>query len=218
MTQRHRSGMTLVEMLVAMSLLALVSSLVMFLVRPGWRAWIRGARKSEAQQACLVTLTRLTQEYRNALASSALVTADPPADDPDQLKPHRDSLVFLSNVDSQGTFALAPDGDPLWQRWVYLYLDNQGQVRVQEQALNPPTTLPPLESRPHLVPSERDRIVARCVRSLRVDDRASPLLEVTVEAESEGFSSRQQSGMTPLIQSSRPYMPQPSAAAPPAAP
>lgn len=200
---RRRRGMSLAEVLVAMALLGMLMALIVMLLRPGWRAWTRGARKSEAQQACLVTLTRLAQDYRNAHAGSLRVISDPP-DDPEGRKAHRDRLLFLSNLDSWGTLSLDRDGDATWQRWIHVYLDREGQVRVQETALDPPTSMPPLQNLPLPIPSENDRIIARHIRSLRIDERAAPMLGITVEAEVDGFSSRQASSVVPLMQAFAP--------------
>lgn len=205
-----RRGTTLAEVLVASTLLGLVFLLVAQVMRPGWRAWVRGTCKSEVQQNCLVTITRLTEELRGAYPDSVHVMKDRWTDDQGQ-EHHRDALVFLTLLDGDGHPHLAPEGDPLWQRWVYFYHDGVNrQIRWHDYPLPTPRPNPDLDAIPTLVKSDTDRIVARHMSSFELDDSTLPTLGIAVEAEYEGFSSRHRTSILPNLSTLAPPATSPS--------
>lgn len=214
----RRRGVSLLELVVAAGLAGLVLALIVQVLRPGLRAWVKGAHKSEVQQGCLIALSRLTEEYRNAHADSVRVTNDVSRDEQGRER-HRDAIVFLSLLDSKGRMATTPDGDPKWQRWVYLYHDGDGNhIRWQEIPLATPDVSPDLHAVPILVKSDTDRIVAHYVRSFDLDESALPRLGITVEAESGEYRSANRSSALPNLMTLAPPASSATAAPPPSSP
>lgn len=195
----RRRGVSLLEVVVAAALSGLVLALIAQVLRPGLRAWVKGAHKAEVQQNCLIALARVTEEYRNANPDSVRVTSDVSRDDQGR-ECHRDAIVFLSSRDRFGHMEFTPDGDPKWQRWVFFYHDGNGnKIRWQDLPLETSNMNPDLNAVPTLVKSDTDRIVARWVRSFELDERTLPHLSIAIETQNETFHSTHVSSVLPSL-------------------
>lgn len=205
-----RRGMSLAEVLVVAGLLAMLFGLILSALGPGFRAWVRGERKSDAQQNALIVLTRISQEFQNAHPLSLELTPAT-AFDPDGKEVHRDSVTFLSCTNEVGDVQLGAEGDPIWQRRVVFYHDGDTeQVRSISIPLVPPTAEPsPMVASDH-TPSPRDRIVARHVRSLQFSYDVPPTLHISALSHVEACESLLESTVSPVLSTLALAAPSPS--------
>lgn len=207
--------MSLAETLVAGALLVLVGALVVFLLRPGYRAWMKGGRKSDVQQNCLIVIGRITQEFQCANASSVVASAVNDVD-PDGQATRHDSISFLSNADDSGRPVLSPDGDPVWQRKLLFYHDGDAQqLRFTQAAVDPPSTEPP--TLPDPPQRSDDRIVARHVRWFELDYTSAPMLKIVVKTHFEEYTSIYRSSIIPMMAAFIPPTPTPAPSTAPSA-
>jgi hypothetical protein len=198
--------MTLIEVLVAGAVFLFVLGVVAHSLAPGVRAWLRGDRKSDAQQNAIVVISRIGQEIQHAHPDSISVSHEEAADHSER---SQDSVMFLSCTDPQGRVNLSVDGDPIWQRRVAYYLDDAGQLRSVDMPLDTPTTDPRPVLATRFDRSQSDRIVARHVTSLALAYTA-PLLRIQVETTVEDQDTRLESLVSPVYNTLTPPAPTPS--------
>lgn len=210
-----KRGATLAEVLVGGFLFVLLLGMMILLLVPGYRAWTRGGRKSDVQQNALVVLNRIVQEYQNAHGASVWANRVDDHDAEHNAVRH-DAVSFLSDLDHDGNLVLNPEGEPQWARRLVFYHDGAAdQVRSIETPLATPTTDPLPLVLPGFTSSEKDRIVARHVHSLELEMNAPPALHIVVLTQFEGYTSRYESTVLPLMATF--VLPSPSPSPSPAA-
>lgn len=123
-------GTTVVELLVAATVLSLLSLLTLALFKTGASGW----RKLEAQSGLLadyeVLAGKLTKEIQRSVGVSASTGSFPDGD----------TVAFLSAVDDTGTFTLDTSGsyEPVWQKYlIFNYDKTKRQVTLAEVKLLP---------------------------------------------------------------------------------
>ncbi|MBM3460519.1 MAG: hypothetical protein FJX76_00265 [Armatimonadetes bacterium] len=205
----RRRGFTLVEILVAGGLLLLLLGVVWYLLVPAWRAYMKGDRKSDVQRNSMVVGARIAQEFRNAYGSSVAVKKIPVTTPDGEVR--QDAVIFLSDLDLRGDLQLTPDGDPIWQKRVVFYHDGEtNQIRSKEIPLDPPSVDPDPLIVETFDRSPKDRIIARHVKELKFSWDLAPSLQIIVQAEREGYTSRFETSVTPLLDAFVPPPPPPS--------
>lgn len=206
-------GFTVLEMLIAGTLLLLLSGVLTQALRSGLHVWTQSQRRAEAQQAALVVATRVSKDYHGAHPESVQIRREEVA--VGEQKVRRDAVIFLSCLDDLGRPAFDEGGSPLWMRRVVIYhAGESNEVRAQATALDPPTSDPDPLAVDHFTPDLHDRIVARGVRALAFEDASLPLLRFRVESVSGDKVSVIDSTSLPVISSGAP----PEASSPSPAP
>lgn len=218
----RRRGFSLTEVMVAGALLALVFGLLVQTLGPGFRAWMRGDRKSDAQQNALVVVSRIGEEIRHAHPDTIFVKQQTVHDAKDNVDVRRDFISFVTAVGDDGKILLGPEGDPIWQRRVFYYHEGDNrQVRMQSIPLPSPAPVAPPEPSPTplLDPSplildsytadSRDRVVARNVRALEMSYE-TPNLSLQVDTMVDTYACHLQSTVTPIYVSFSVPVPSPS--------
>lgn len=206
-----RRGMSLVEILVGSALLLMLFGLIVMLLLPGWRAWTKSEGRSDVSQNAIVVMGRVSTDFRNAHASSVWAETRAVTDPVDGRPARHDYVIFLVALDYDGNIVVSPDGDPIWQKRIVFYHDGEAQqVRSTEIPLPAPTTEPsPLVVKSY-TPTAKDRVVARNVRSFELSWR-QPNLQMIVETRRDGFRSKLESMVTPIMAAFAPPTPTPSA-------
>ncbi len=180
--------MSLVELLVVVPLLLAVFGLVLSLLMPGLRAWGRSEQHAEAQQGALLAATRISRAVYYA-SPDALVVSNATGLDATGLPARHDTLVLVTDLGQDDKVHLDPMGLPWWQAQVAFYYDAAARaIRVQERALDAPTTDPP-PTEATVTADAADPIVANNIRSLSLKVVDGPAVDVTVEADVQGYRS-----------------------------
>ncbi|GMU57535.1 MAG: hypothetical protein AMXMBFR33_66810 [Candidatus Xenobia bacterium] len=180
--RRRPEGLSLLEVLVVGGLFLLLLALVVGVLVPTLRAWLRGDLRSQVQQNALLVVTRLREEYRASLPPTVTLPAG--------------AITFASHQRPDGDLQYQ-DGDLLFQKYVVLYHDAaRREVRWQNLALTPDPAPSPLAG---YTPRADDRVVARNIRLLRFTPAALGRIEVRVESELGGRVSVLDTQISPLI-------------------
>ncbi|MEW6283643.1 MAG: prepilin-type N-terminal cleavage/methylation domain-containing protein [Candidatus Eremiobacterota bacterium] len=161
-------GLTLPELLVGMALLGLLLTILMQLLTPSLHIWDVNRARSDADQAALVLLPRLTRELC-ATSRQSVTTA-------------RGTVSFLS------TGSLEPGydprtGKPIWRLFVIYYLDEPGrELYRREWPLAAPTSRPVRLTPGELAGLASDgRRASRGVSGFQMTDAAGEPLRLQVE-------------------------------------
>jgi hypothetical protein len=171
-------GATLIETLVTGALLLIALAIMVGILIPTLRAWLRSDERSQVQQNALMVLVRLREEVRGTAPSS----------------------LFLP---SQGGITLASfgpkpqyqSGDLVWQKHVVLYRDAVSrEVRSQETLFSP--TNNPLKT---YTPRPDDRVVARNIKALSFELTAQNGVKVHIESELKGHVAVLDSVLSPVL-------------------
>lgn len=126
--------MTLIEIVVAAALAAIAITMIYTFLSKGSKIWQEGQKKIEAQQSALLSLNFLIRELE--LTSNESVTIYP---DPSQglyltkngTNTEFTGISFLSSKGKDGTLIYNQmTGEPVWQKFEIIYLDNQNTLKV----------------------------------------------------------------------------------------
>lgn len=137
--QNRRAGMTLVEVLVTLGLLAFFAAGTVTVMTSSKGAWQASVGQASVRQALQVVTWRIVNEARNSSATYMTSLAAPPA------------FSFPSAVDSRGHFVTTADGAPKWQKYVVYYVPAGTQRLLRRELFTVPTD-PLLD--PALTPAE----------------------------------------------------------------
>ncbi|MBI3929334.1 MAG: type II secretion system protein [Armatimonadetes bacterium] len=153
-----KSGFTLVELLIACTLLILVLGTVVQILVPAFRVSARTSSRSDLQRSALMSLNRLRADLENSIAPGVVVHA------PDA----GELLVSIHPVEW-----IQPDGLLRWQERLILYQWRDGVLR--RNVYGPAAATAPLrpsadEIRTLLEASNQTVLLARDVRELSVQD------------------------------------------------
>lgn len=120
-----RRGFSLIEVLLATSLLALLMGLIFVTFNVGSRSFRSTHLQSELRGDMGVLTNNLSRELERSIYSSLSLTSQ--------------GLSVLSAQDSSGRFVIGADGRPIWQRFV-IYYRFADEVRRRDLELAPPLT------------------------------------------------------------------------------
>lgn len=131
LTGRHtrQRGVTIMEILVACLVLALLGLLTIALFRTGASGW----RKLEAQSTLLADYEVLEAKLSREAQRSCFVSAST------TVGPNGSTLAFLSAMNDDGVFAIDPlSYQPVWQKYLVFYYDqNARRIYLAEVPLVP---------------------------------------------------------------------------------
>ena len=187
-----RRGFSLIEVIVAGAVFAIVATIIVQLLIPAMRSVARGSSKTQAQEDAMLVVSRISRELYGALPTSIALTTDGHA------------VLFLSAIDPhQDSLVLDDVGDPLYSKREVLYLDDAGELVEQEIALVPPDPNPQPLVASTFTPHDkhvRERVVARDIASftLQLTDSHLPLL-ISVDTQVGGFTSHLENSGTALL-------------------
>ncbi|MBI3924868.1 MAG: hypothetical protein HY319_04955 [Armatimonadetes bacterium] len=198
-----RRGFTVAEALVSGLLLVLILGLLLNVMVPVFRSWLRSDRRGQAQDQCALVVARLREEIRAAHPESVAAISDPvPA------------VLWVSSLDPQGRVMYDPyNNDMLWQRRSAMYLEPEsGRVLFVEtpdvdlQPSTPPGPVSRLDNPAETswfvpVSAPRARVVARNIAVFQVawpDGTPPGPLDVRVESEVDGERSELITALVPL--------------------
>lgn len=172
-----RRGFTLAEVVVGGGLALLLTGLTVSVWVLGSRAWNRTYRLQRAQQATLVTLSRIQQDFRRSQPGKASLQS---------------GLLVFPVFAHQG--AWDSTGNILWSGWV-MYRWN-GRLERREVAISPPLAQP--VNRPTWPASEPGKRVAEDLSELEWSLTGSAL-DVRVSGRFEEATSLARLRMLPFL-------------------
>lgn len=118
-----RSGLTLVEVLVTLTVLSILMTALFAVFKMGLSAWHKTSTKNELLQQVQIVDFRLSDELQLSALESA--TADPGID----------ALSFLSPLDANGKFILSAKGRPEFQKYIIYYRKSSDQKMYRREVL-----------------------------------------------------------------------------------
>lgn len=188
-TERRRRGLSLLEMLITMAIIAFVATAAFGILLAGKRAWQANVGRTEVRQALQVASWRIDTDLRNTGAGYVTNnTASTPA-----------AFSFPSALDSRGRFTTEADGVPDWQTFVIYYVPAGTTRLLRREAAAIPVD-PDVD--PALTAAQltgycdgTGRLVASGVRtfSLAVDtDKATAVLTLVLEARNQNGGTERQ--------------------------
>lgn len=129
--------MTLLEILVALSLFAVLTVVTFTLFTMGARAWMKAQAKAEIQLESKTLNARLIRSIESSTLESVSLSSDNTA------------MALLSARDTSGSFLYEPTTlAPRWQKFlVYYYLPTEKEIRLREV----PVAGTPLETIPNII-------------------------------------------------------------------
>ena len=114
---RGHTGVTLLELTIAMSLLAILMVTTFMIYTTGARAWGKGDAKSDLLRAAQIIAAKSTRYMESSTNLSLSVAAD------------NSAVAFLSAEDDTGTFLYDPVSLlPHWQKFIVFYHDPAERV------------------------------------------------------------------------------------------
>jgi hypothetical protein len=189
-----KRGISLLEVLVGMALMALLSTVFVSLFVFGTQSWQRSTARSQAEEQTLEVLALLSTLVRHANPDSLALIS--PADQPTPI-----GLSLLSCLGPNGSSVLDPTtGEIVWQNYVVIYQDAASQqVMEQQTPLQPPTADvdPATIVMTSFSPSRTDRVVARQVTSLNLTLNQE-LVHAVVQANVNGLVSTEEISVAPV--------------------
>ncbi|HEY2383231.1 MAG TPA: prepilin-type N-terminal cleavage/methylation domain-containing protein [Terriglobia bacterium] len=129
-----RAGFTLIEVLVSITIMAMVGVIVLSATRSGLAMWDKGGAHIERLHRSRVVLDVLNDQIRGALPMSYTVRTSERTVSPLAFDGTASSLRFLSRT----SFKDGPDGVP---RWVTIQWAS-GELKVEERRILPPDNAP----------------------------------------------------------------------------
>ena len=128
-----RRGLSLLDTMLALTLLLVILGLTFELFMTGARSFAAGDRQHDLSRQATIVLDRVTRNLESAR--------------PDSLTVNPTALSFLSCRDNQNRLILNPDGSPLWQAYEIYFLDStHGELKERRLALaTPSSVLQPIE-------------------------------------------------------------------------
>jgi prepilin-type N-terminal cleavage/methylation domain-containing protein len=136
----HNTGFTLIEVLVSITMMAMVAAIVVTAMRSGVSVWNKGTSHIESLRRSRVVLDILDDQLRGAVPLSYTVrTSERPAN----VLAFDGSRIGIRFV-SRSSFKEGPDGIP---RWIDLQWNGDpqkaaGDLIVEERRILPPDNLP----------------------------------------------------------------------------
>lgn len=182
-------GLSLIEMLITMAVLAFVATAALGILLAGKRTWQANVGRSDVRQTLQVASWRIDTDLRNTGAGYVTSnTATTPA-----------AISFPSALDSRGRFTTEADGVPDWQTFVIYYVPT-GTTRLLRKEVAAIPADPDID--PMLTPAQltgycdgTGRLIATGVRtfSVTVDtDAATAVLTLTIEARNQNGATERQ--------------------------
>ncbi len=160
-----RQGYTLLEVIVASSLMLVILSLMVALLVPSFSLFRRQSGKSDSYRACLLLVHRFQQELQNSMLETVTIAVD-----------HQAVAWQLGNVDPPFS---ASSGQPIMaDRFSVLFYETQEQKVYLQQAAGSaggPSTIPQRLTLPEIdfcrsnTDSSR-RVMAHSITDFRVTD------------------------------------------------
>lgn len=184
----RRRGFSLIEVLIAGAVGLLLLLVLVMVLTPSLRIWLRTQEDSEAQQAVAVVVARLREEMKAAHPDSVHVSSDPAA------------LLLLSWKGDDGGPSFSPLGEFLWRKRLAIY-HRDGEVWVQEEPLPAPATeVEPLRATT-FTPGPRDHRIARHIQELTLSrDPVTGVVAVRAVAETvNGRRSTLETSIAPVL-------------------
>jgi prepilin-type N-terminal cleavage/methylation domain-containing protein len=131
------SGFTLIEVLVSITLMAMLATVVLSAMRSGLAIWDRGTNHLESLRRSRVVLDVLNDQIRGAMPLTHTVKVGERVLLPLAFEGSGFGLRFVSRA----SFKDGPDGIPRWVdiRW------NSGELTVEERRILPPDNVPDSE-------------------------------------------------------------------------
>lgn len=172
-----RSGLTLVETLVAMALLGMVLTATYATLVLAMRYQQKHDDAMAVYQEALKSMNRMEQAL--ALGSPDSIVVEP------------EGFVFISAGRPEGPFEIdSSTGQVLWQKAVCFYVE-EGVLRMKEQTLAPTATLPATPTLQSMIDDEDlpSTLLADGVTELTVVADASAELTLRVEGKAEATNA-----------------------------
>ena len=115
---RRPKGTTAVELIVATSIFLLLMAVLVFIYTRGAAVW----KKTEHQTSLLRELQVATRHLQRNIETSH----------PLGITLGEQKLAYLDADDAEGELRLNDRGEPIWQRWIVVYVDPDGKLRRRE--------------------------------------------------------------------------------------
>jgi type II secretory pathway pseudopilin PulG len=126
--RRSRAGLTIIEVVVASSILLLIMAVLTAVYVRGSHVW----RKVEKNTTLLRELQVVLRTLERDIATGH----------PIGLTPAPQALAYLSCKDQNDVPRATDRGEPIWQRFVLFYVDGVGLLRRRELPLSSPSAEP----------------------------------------------------------------------------
>jgi len=117
----ERRGLTLLEQLVATSLLTLLMTLCWQVVKPNLDVWKVNAARADLEQTAVVLQHRIARELRQSSRDSITTLSSPPA------------ISFLSFDDASSSAYDSSTGKPTWRKFVIYYVDTDNRIMYRKE-------------------------------------------------------------------------------------
>lgn len=124
-----RRAFTLLEQLVAMSLLTLLLTLSWQVLKPSLDVWKVNAARADLEQTAVVLQHRIVRELVQSSRDSITTISSPPA------------VSFLSFDDSTSSAYDASSGKPTWRKFVIYYVDTDNRIMYRKEYPNTAKTV-----------------------------------------------------------------------------
>ncbi|GMU57173.1 MAG: hypothetical protein AMXMBFR33_63190 [Candidatus Xenobia bacterium] len=131
----RRHGHTLVEILVAISILGILTGAILFLYVTGGRAVAQGDMRGELLRQLQLAASRMSREMETSAFDSVSSSAS--------------AVAMMSAVPASGggSPTLSPDGSIIWQKYIVYWHDSATRtLNRREYAVPPTTSAQPIEN------------------------------------------------------------------------
>jgi prepilin-type N-terminal cleavage/methylation domain-containing protein len=136
----HNSGFSLIEVLVSITMMAMVAVVVLSAMRSGLAMWDKGGNHIEALRHSRFVVDVLHDQIRGALPITYTLRVNDRIVSPLAFEGDRTSLRFVSRT----SFKDGPDGIARWIqiRWIAGSNSSAGALNVEERRILPPDNAP----------------------------------------------------------------------------
>ncbi len=115
---RSPQGTSVLELIVATSIFLLLMAVLVFVYTRGAAVW----KKTEHQTSLLRELQVASRHLQRNLETSH----------PLGITLGEEKLAYLDADNAEGDLELDDRGEPIWQRWIVVYVDGEGKLRQRE--------------------------------------------------------------------------------------
>jgi len=119
-------GMTLLEVMMALTIFLMLLGLVTYIYSTSARSWLKVRQQIEVKDSAQVTMTRIMREIRTSARKSVTVITWPTTNN----TPNNQAISFLSSYDeSSGVSDYDPNsGEMLWTKYIFFYVEDDATV------------------------------------------------------------------------------------------
>lgn len=129
---KKKDGITVVELLIAMAMIATAMTVILGLLAKGAFIWRESQNKIEVQQSVLLGIDFLVKELELTTDDSVTIySANNPCLTQNGNNTTFAGISYLSSKNKNGDLIYDEDtGSPLWQKFQTVYFDNKGNLRT----------------------------------------------------------------------------------------